>query len=135
MNAVIVALNIRKVVSHALDEQRGSCAVRVGAVHRYCAQTLEGVALGHDSTVWDLSFDSAGERMASVSCDQTIKVWQCASKGGDPLYCLLATIAGHHNRSIFGVSWSRHCAIATACGATPCQPCFSVAVVHCAVVC
>lgn len=41
-----------------------------------CKATLKG----HTSTVWSLSFDAAGERMASCSDDRTVKIWkECTS--------------------------------------------------------
>ena len=101
-----------------------TCGVSAGAaaaltfvnLYRYCAQTLEGVALGHDSTVWDVAFDPTGKLMASVSDDQCVKVWRCEFKDGEPFFRLDATLSGYHNRSIFGMSWSSTGAIATACG-------------------
>lgn len=37
-----------------------------------CRATLKG----HTSTVWSLSFDTAGKRMASCSDDRTVKIWK-----------------------------------------------------------
>lgn len=37
-----------------------------------CRATLTG----HTSTVWSLSFDAAGERLASCSDDRTVKIWK-----------------------------------------------------------
>ena len=37
-----------------------------------CFDTLHG----HDSTVWSLSFDGAGQRFASCSDDRTVRIWQ-----------------------------------------------------------
>jgi WD40 repeat protein len=86
-------------------------------VSRYCAQTLEGIALGHESTVWDIAFTADGKYMASVSDDRAVKVWRCEYQNGEPLFKLDATLTGYHARSIFGVSWSSSGALATACGA------------------
>jgi cytosolic iron-sulfur protein assembly protein CIAO1 len=85
-------------------------------MRRYCAQTLEGVALGHDSTVWDIAFNPTGTLLASVSDDRCIKLWRCEHKDGEPFFKLDATLYGHHDRSVFGVSWSASGALATACG-------------------
>ena len=41
-----------------------------------------GPEVGHSSTVWDLAFDPAGSRMASVSDDRTLKVWSCRKEDG-----------------------------------------------------
>ena len=83
---------------------------------RYCAQTLEGIALGHDSTVWALSFRRDGSQLASVSADRTIKVWDTGEKDGRPFYRLAATLSGHHERDVYSVSFSASGALATACG-------------------
>lgn len=81
---------------------------------------MEGVALGHDSTVWDLAFDTSGERLASVSDDGTLKVWDAhLQDSGEPHFKLLATLQGDHTRSVYALSWSSQGAIATACGASP----------------
>lgn len=37
-----------------------------------CRATLTG----HTSTVWSLSFDANGERLASCSDDRTVKIWK-----------------------------------------------------------
>lgn len=37
-----------------------------------CKATLKG----HTSTVWSLTFDAAGVRMASCSDDRTVKIWK-----------------------------------------------------------
>lgn len=37
-----------------------------------CCATLKG----HTSTVWSLSFDAAGQRLASCSDDCTVKIWK-----------------------------------------------------------
>lgn len=37
-----------------------------------CRATLQG----HTSTVWGLSFDAAGQRLASCSDDRTVKIWK-----------------------------------------------------------
>lgn len=37
-----------------------------------CRATLQG----HTSTVWSLSFDATGQRLASCSDDRTVKIWK-----------------------------------------------------------
>lgn len=37
-----------------------------------CQATLKG----HTSTVWSLSFDAAGQRLASCGDDRTVKIWK-----------------------------------------------------------
>lgn len=83
----------------------------------YCAQTLEGPGLGHQSTVWGLAFNGSGTRMASCSADRTLKVWGCGRREGLPFFRLTCTVSGQHDRPIYSVHWSadgRH--IASACG-------------------
>ncbi|KAL5698408.1 hypothetical protein ACHQM5_029451 [Ranunculus cassubicifolius] len=40
-----------------------------------CLQTLDEANNGHSSTVWVLSFNSAGDKMVTSSDDLTLKVW------------------------------------------------------------
>lgn len=42
-----------------------------------CRATLEG----HTSTVWSLTFDPEGHRLASCSDDRTVKIWKESSPG------------------------------------------------------
>ena len=42
-----------------------------------CLATLEG----HTSTVWSLSFDPSGQRLASCSDDRTVKIWKESPPG------------------------------------------------------
>lgn len=42
-----------------------------------CRATLEG----HTSTVWSLSFDPEGQRLASCSDDRTVKIWKDCGAG------------------------------------------------------
>ena len=37
---------------------------------------LMGIAESHESTVWGISFDQTGSRLASCSDDKTVKVWK-----------------------------------------------------------
>lgn len=37
---------------------------------------------GHASTVWEVAFDTAGQRMVSCSDDCTLKVWACRKEAG-----------------------------------------------------
>lgn len=43
-----------------------------------CRATLEG----HTSTVWGLTFDPSGQRLASCSDDRTVKIWKECQPGG-----------------------------------------------------
>lgn len=80
---------------------------------------MEGVALGHDSTVWDIAFNVSGELLASVGDEGALKIWDAhLKKGGEPHFKLLATLQGQHTRSVYAVSWSTQGVIATACGAS-----------------
>jgi len=81
----------------------------------------------HESTVWSISFDKSGSRLASVSDDQTLKIWReykpgnpegVATTDGDSAWKLTATISGFHTRTVYDVDWckSEGGPIATACG-------------------
>ncbi|KAJ8936064.1 hypothetical protein NQ318_023292 [Aromia moschata] len=60
-----------------------------------------GTLSGHESTVWGISFDGNGKRLASCSDDQTC----------------VCTLAGYHGRTIYDISWCPNTGlIATACG-------------------
>ncbi|KAL6781999.1 hypothetical protein ACKKBF_B10240 [Auxenochlorella protothecoides x Auxenochlorella symbiontica] len=74
-----------------------------------CAQTLSGPGIGHNSTVWDLSFESTGKFMVSCSDDRTLKIWACksGSRQDGPRWQLATTLRGDHSRTIFSVDWSR----------------------------
>uniref|UniRef100_UPI00358ED739 probable cytosolic iron-sulfur protein assembly protein CIAO1 n=1 Tax=Myxine glutinosa TaxID=7769 RepID=UPI00358ED739 len=84
-----------------------------------CFDTLHG----HDSTVWSLSFDGAGQRFASCSDDRTVRIWQefpqddDASTRSAPKWKCVCTLSGYHTRVIYDVSWCPLTgALATACG-------------------
>ncbi|KAL4418689.1 hypothetical protein ABPG77_001259 [Micractinium sp. CCAP 211/92] len=75
-----------------------------------CAQTLAGKAgcpSGHSSTVWEVAFDAAGQRMVSCSDDCTLRVWACRKEQGELRWGLLSTLSGYHDRTIFSVDWSK----------------------------
>ncbi|KAI9202995.1 WD40-repeat-containing domain protein [Polychytrium aggregatum] len=84
----------------------------------YCSDTLSG----HTSTVWGIDFDPSGNRLASVSDDKSMRVWKCGEPQGsgwrkDPKWSCVATLADHHTRTIYSVSWSKlNNKIATASG-------------------
>lgn len=81
---------------------------------------------GHESTVWSLSFDASGHRLASCSDDCTVKIWQEYQPGNsegiitpekDPVWKCVCTISGYHNRCIYDISWCPLTeAIVTSCG-------------------
>ncbi|GMN39477.1 hypothetical protein TIFTF001_008698 [Ficus carica] len=81
--------------------------------------TLLGIfASGHSSTVWALSFSSTGDKMVTCSDDLTLKIWgtdlaRMQSGDGYAPWRHLSTIAGHHDRTIFSVHWSREGIIAS----------------------
>lgn len=80
----------------------------------------------HDSTVWSVSFDGSGSRLASVSDDKTLKIWREYKPGneqgvptvdGDSAWKLTATLTGYHTRTIYDVDWCKKTgALVTACG-------------------
>ncbi|XP_042463654.1 protein CIA1-like [Zingiber officinale] len=89
-----------------------------------CVQTIDEISSGHTSTVWALSFNSAGDRMVTCSDDLTLKIWDTSSNlqgmNGDTDSCKLwkhlYTFPGYHDRTIFTVHWSREDVIASGAG-------------------
>ncbi|CAA6668500.1 unnamed protein product [Spirodela intermedia] len=83
-----------------------------------CVQTLEESSGGHTSTVWALSFNSNGDKMATCSDDLTLKIWdtsgsfQIIDNGHSP-WRHICTLSGYHHRTLFSVDWSREGIIAT----------------------
>ena len=92
-----------------------------------CFATLSS----HDSTVWSMSFDKTGKRLASCGDDKCVKVWQeyaLDNEEGvknsvqfgmkkDPVWKCVTTLSGFHTRCIYDIDWSRtNSLIATACG-------------------
>ncbi|XP_055585621.1 probable cytosolic iron-sulfur protein assembly protein Ciao1 [Uranotaenia lowii] len=80
----------------------------------------------HESTVWSISFDGTGKRLASCSDDQTVKIWQEYKPDNEvgvvcpnnvPVWKCVCTLSGSHNRSIYDISWNKQTGLlATACG-------------------
>jgi WD40 repeat protein len=77
-----------------------------------CKETLQG----HRSTVWDLAFDSTGMRLATVSEDRALLLWQFAHAGGGAgggggdasgQWRLQARYDSVHQRAIYSVDWRR----------------------------
>lgn len=75
----------------------------------YCSETLSG----HDSTVWDVCFDTTGNYIASCSDDKSVLVWQynkpSTGREGDVgvrSWAQLQKLSGDHTRTIYSVSWS-----------------------------
>ena len=77
-----------------------------------CFSSMES----HESTVWCVSFDSTGSRLASCSDDKTVKIWQeylpgneegVQTKGDNPCWKCVCTLAGFHDRTVYCVDWSR----------------------------
>jgi WD40 repeat protein len=64
----------------------------------YCRQTLQG----HESTVWDISFDRSGNRLASASDDRDVRIW---GREGNEWRCS-AVISGVHQRAVYSVAFS-----------------------------
>lgn len=44
--------------------------------------TTAGPPVGHESTVWDASFDQSGTYLATCSDDKTVKIWHCKISPG-----------------------------------------------------
>jgi len=115
--------DVKRVVWHPHTDMLASCSYD-DLIKMYVNDLDDGdwtttVTLsGHDSTVWSIDFDSSGERLVSCSEDSTLKIWK---KGGvtgkGDSWCCVATIAGHHSRAIYDVSWNKkNGLIASACG-------------------
>ncbi|XP_030386566.1 probable cytosolic iron-sulfur protein assembly protein Ciao1 [Scaptodrosophila lebanonensis] len=87
-----------------------------------CTATLSS----HTSTVWGIDFDGDGERLISCSDDKTLKIWRSYPPGNNagiatpeniPVWKCVCTLAGHHSRAIYDVTWCKQTGlIATACG-------------------
>ena len=85
-----------------------------------------GTLTSHDSTVWSLAFNEKGDRIASVSEDTTVKIWQeykpgndegIATPNGDPAWKCVCTLSGYHTRAVYDVDWCHQSGlIATAGG-------------------
>lgn len=73
--------------------------------------------MGHDSTVWSLSFSSDGRHLASVGEDRTLRVWECGERDGEPFYRFVCVEQGEHGRAVYSVAWGEDGIIATGCGA------------------
>ncbi|KAI9009220.1 WD40-repeat-containing domain protein [Hyaloraphidium curvatum] len=86
-----------------------------------CSDTLEG----HTSTVWAVDFNADGNHLASVSDDLSLRIWKRYGPGNargiptprnEPRWRTVMAKPDAHDRTIFGVSWSKvHGRIAT-CG-------------------
>ncbi|XP_064466113.1 probable cytosolic iron-sulfur protein assembly protein CIAO1 homolog [Ornithodoros turicata] len=80
----------------------------------------------HTSTIWGISFEKDGRRLASCSEDRTLKIWKeyppqnpegVATIGEDPTWKCICTVSGFHPRTIYDVQWCPNTGlIATACG-------------------
>jgi hypothetical protein len=60
---------------------------------------LRAIFRGHELVVADICWSPDGKRLASGSCDQTVRVWDAAS--GAQLLCLEG-----HEKEVLAVSWS-----------------------------
>ncbi len=67
----------------------------------YCRQTLTG----HDSTVWDISFDRSGSKLASASDDQSVRVWERSASDGE--WRSETVLANAHSRVVYSVDFAR----------------------------
>lgn len=56
--------------------------------------------------MWGVATDPAGNRIASVSDDKSVIIWQRESNSTE--WKAASTLAGFHERTIFSVDWSKH---------------------------
>ena len=92
-----------------------------------CFATLSS----HDSTVWSMSFDKVGQRLATCGDDKSVKIWQeypidnaegvvNPVKFGmkkDPVWKCVTTLSGFHTRCVYDIAWNHsNNLLATACG-------------------
>lgn len=81
---------------------------------------------GHDSTVWGVTFNESGTRIASCSDDKTVKIWQeyppgnqqgIVTEGNTPAWKCVCTLSGYHNRTVYDIDWCHQTGLlATASG-------------------
>lgn len=84
--------------------------------------TCFGTLSSHDSTVWSMSFEKSGKRLASCGDDQTVKIWQeylpdnqeglsNSNKLGmkkDATWKCVCTISGYHVRCVYDIDWNKN---------------------------
>lgn len=80
----------------------------------------------HTSTVWSLSWDKTGNRIATCSDDQTVKIWREYKPGNEtgvatpnnvPVWKCICTLSGYHTRTIYDIDWCKTTGLlVTACG-------------------
>lgn len=88
--------------------------------------TCIGTLKSHDSTVWSLTFDKTGKRLATCSDDKTVKIWQeydpdnqegVIVSDQESTWKCVCTLSGYHTRCIYDITWCHVTGlIATACG-------------------
>jgi len=59
--------------------------------------------VAHESTVWQLDFDSTGNFLVSCGDDQTWMIWAIDEFN----FQHRGIISGHHSRTIYSISWSK----------------------------
>ncbi|XP_063902020.1 probable cytosolic iron-sulfur protein assembly protein CIAO1 homolog [Zophobas morio] len=103
--------DVKCVVWHPTSPILVSCGyddlIKLYAEEEYdweCYETLEG----HQSTVWEVSFNSKGNKMVSCSEDGNLKVWTSVSNASlrKPSYSCTATVAGLHTRVVYSLTWN-----------------------------
>jgi len=72
----------------------------------YCAQTLSD----HTSTVWNMAFDHSARHIATVSDDLALNVY---SVDADGAWKKTGSVPHAHDRTIYGVSWSKPIVLST----------------------
>jgi len=83
----------------------------------------------HTSTVWDLTWEKCEKpevgRLASCSEDTSVKIWTVhepgnpqgvPTKGGQGVWKVAYTIAGHHSRAVYSIDWSKQGLLCTGGG-------------------
>uniref|UniRef100_A0A146LGL8 Probable cytosolic iron-sulfur protein assembly protein Ciao1 n=1 Tax=Lygus hesperus TaxID=30085 RepID=A0A146LGL8_LYGHE len=68
----------------------------------------------HNTTVWSISFDKTGTRLASCADDGTVKIWRqylpgnpegVATVDNDPTWKCVCTLSGYHDGPVYDIAW------------------------------
>lgn len=109
------AADVKMVIWHPSLEMLASCSydgtVRIwveDADDWFCSETLAA----HDSTVWSAAFDADGRRLATVSADASLVLWEREDPprsviGANACFKVLARAQHLHDGAIYSVDWNK----------------------------